>query len=260
MGRPEQRRKKEKRFKQTNRLRIQSARAEAAELEQLRKRARERGLELATFEITHEAMPDPLMEALPESDRAEIDAIGERLFQDAAPLKERLEALVARHPHIPTLKNWLMLSVSKGDDPDRADRLAEEIFLQFPTYLFGVAQWVMSLLGQGRIDDATGVLKGRLGLREWWPERRTYHATEFVVFNAMLGHYFLATGDRKAVGAQLELIRDILPDHPGVRSLENAVVLEALRLLAEEVRGGGPMLSAVGTQPARRLIGLAGAG
>jgi len=115
-------------------------------------------------------------------------------------------------------------------------------------YLFGVVQWVTTLLQQERIEDATRVLDGRLGLTAWWPERRTYHATEFVAFNAMLGLYFVATGNRTAAGNQLKIIAQILPDHPAVRALEIAIVREAIRLLAEEARDG-PMLEPPAPRP-----------
>ncbi len=260
MGRKDLRRKKEKQFRQMSRQRLEAARAEAAEVKRLREECRERGLEFVTFEIVHEPIADPLIEALPEADRAEIERVGQDFFRDAAPLRDALEALVARHPHIPTLWNFLIVSVNAGGDHERADRMAEETFQRFPTYLFGVAQWVMVLLQQGRVEQATRVLDGRLELAKWWPERRVYHATEFVVFNAMLGLYFLETGERKAAGNQLKMIRDVLPDHPAVQLLERGIVLEAIRLLAEEARGGLPMLRVPGARAqAQRVLGAAGA-
>lgn len=260
MARKDQRRRKEKQFKRANRQRLESARAEAAEVERLREECRERGLDFVTFEIVHEAMADPLLEALPEADQEEIQRVGRELFRDAAPLKDALEGLVARHPHIPTLWNYLMVSVAAAGDSQRAEQLAEETCRRFPAYLFGVAQWVITLLDQERVEEATRVLDGRLGLAKWWPERRVYHATEFVVFNAMLGLYFLKTGDRKAAGKQLELVMDVLPDHPAAQALERGVVLEAIRLLAEESRGDLSLLRDPGA-PAqtRRVRGAAGA-
>lgn len=255
MARSDQQRKKEKRFKQSNRRRLESARAEAAEVERLRDKARQQGLELMSFEITHDAVPDPLMEALPEHQRVEIDDLAQDVLRKPERYRERLEALVAKHPHIPTLWNWLMLSVSKSGDPNRADELAQEIYRRFPNYLFGVAQWVMTLLREERIEEATRVLDGRLGLAKWWPERRQYHATEFVAFNAMLGCYFLAINNRTAAGTQLNMIRDVLPEHPGVQYLENQIVLAALKIFRDEIREGGnrPQVDLPPSRPPRVL-------
>jgi hypothetical protein len=129
-----------------------------------------------------------------------------------------------------------MVSIAAGGDPERAEQLTEEIYRRFPMYLFGIVQWVTTLLQQERIEEATRVLDGRLGLLAWWPERRLYHATEFVAFNAMLGLYFVATGNPTAAGKHLKMIAEILPDHPAVQALEMAILREAIRLLAEEMQ------------------------
>lgn len=259
MGRRDSRRKKEKQVKLANRRRHQSARAEAAETQRLRDEFRRRGLEILEFEITYDPIPDPLIDALPETDRAEFKRVGTELFLDPVPQREPIERLLARRPHIPALWNFLAVSVNAAGDRDRAAQLAEETYHRFPTYLFGVSHWVMTLLAQGRMEEATQVLGGRLGLAAWWPERRLYHASEFAMFNAMLGHYFLATGELKRSGQQLKLLRDSVPDHPAVEALEEAIVLDALRLLAEEYRdAAAPLAATTPDSSASRLRDAAG--
>jgi len=236
MSRTDSRRNKEKRAKRASHERSAAAHAAAAELKRLHEEARERGVELVNFVIVYEAMPDPVIDALPEADRAEIERLGPLVLGQDGPWNElmpSLEALGERCPNVACVWNWMMTVAMKSGDEERSLRLAEEIFRRFPDYIFGISQWVMTLLGRGDIDEATRVLDGRLGLAAWWPERRRYHATEFVTFNSMLGHYFLATGEHKAAGAQFEMIRDILPEHPGVESLQMAVVRTAIGMLHE---------------------------
>ena len=100
-----------------------------------------------------------------------------------------------------------------------------------------------------------------MGLTAWWPQRRTYHATEIVAFDAMLGMYFAATGDLDAARRELAMIEDILPDHPAVGALEFAILSKAFRQLAEDARLGGA--AAVDPLPhtlAARVLGAAGRG
>lgn len=258
MARKASKRDKEKRWKQAQQSRLQRAREDAAEQTRLLESAHERGIELVEFTITHEPMPDPLLDALPEADRDEFAAVAERVREEPVAMRERLRALVDRYPHIPTLWNWLTLAEHAAGDADRMEYLVEQTYVRFPDYLNGIAQWVMLLLRDDRVEDAARVLNGRLGLHMWWPDRRVYHATEYVVFNAMLGMYFLATGQRRYAGFQLKCIRDILPEHPAVDALAMEIVRDAIVAMSEEQQLM-PRLPEAGAPAARQILGMAGA-
>lgn len=237
MGRTSGNRNKERQFKLAARRRMNAARHDAAEIATLREEAASRGLRLVSFEITREAMPDPLVDALPEADRAEIERITRSVLSNPKEHQAALEALVERHPHIPTLWNWLMSSVAAAGDDDRADQLSGDIYRRFPDYLFGVAQWIVTLLQRGDVAEATHILNGRMSLPAFFPDRRTFHATEYVTFNGMLGSYFAATGEFEMAMKHYEMIEEVLPDHPAVRYLEDTLLREAISRVRDDING-----------------------
>lgn len=241
MGRTPQQRRREREYKLTNRRRLEVERHREAELASLRQEVRAHGLDAVTFTIHHDPMPDPLMDALPKADLAEIKRRGGDLLGNPLAHKAFIDGLIERHPHVPTFWNWRMNCHGRAGDIASADRLAEEMFDTFPDYLFGIAQWITTLVQRGRIDEATRALRGRLGLTAWWPHRRDYHATEFVAFNAALGCYFAAIGNIPAARDHLDMIAEVLPDHPGVRVLERMILVAAVRGLGDDIAAGPPL-------------------
>lgn len=189
------------------------------------------GLRLVSFEITHEPIPDPAIEALPAAERKRIEQITHRMYDDAAPLVSELEGMVARYPHIAMLRNHLAGALNAADEYERATEVIAEMVRVFPDYVFGFANHVLALLNKKRIDEARTLLEDGprgtlLMLPLFDPSRTLFHATEVICYTAMVGHYLIATDRLEGARTNLEMCREIDPDHPQTAALEEKIKYE----------------------------------
>lgn len=203
---------------------------------ELRAQAAAVGISLYSFEVTHEPMLDPDIEALSGPDQARIETISHRMYDDPASQYDELVALVADHPGIPILRNHLAGALAARGEHDRAHELVEETTRLFPDYIFAFANHVMVLLADGEIDRARAIMEEgprgpMLFIGAFAPTRTRFHSTEIVCYESMIGHYLVATDRLEAAKTSLEMITGILPEHPQIQSLAERIENAELALL-----------------------------
>jgi len=187
-------------------------------------------LERVTWEITKEPIPEPRIERLSEAERDAIDDLAAKTQEGRATIEECQE-LVARHPDIPRLYNYLNVAYERAGMQDKAVECAEETYRRFPDYLFGMTSYATYLLRENRIDEVTALLNRRHSLHLWITDRRRYHISEFVSFNALMVRYFAVTDDLEIAERYLKMMKEVAPDHPATTELTDR--LEGLRPMVE---------------------------
>ena len=207
-------------------------------MKELRARASATGMTLHSMEVTHEPMLDPGVEALSDSDQARIEAITHRMYDDPASQYDELVALVAEHPGIPMLRNHLAGALEARGERDRAHEVIEETTRLFPDYIFGFANYVMVLLAEGEIDRARAIMEEgprgpMLFIGAFAPSRTIFHSTEVACYAGMMGHYLVATDRLDGAKVSLEMMKDILPEHPQTQQLADRIEEAELLLLLE---------------------------
>lgn len=221
---------------------LNQVKEEASRIEgmgELRAQATPLGLTLHSIEITHEPMPNPEIDALAGPDQARIDAVTNRLADDPAGQHDELIALVAEHPGIPLLRNHLAAALEARGEFDRRDEVVEETMRLFPEYIFGFANYVMTLLGADKVDRARAVLEeGPRGpllyIGDFAPTRTLFHSTEVVCYTAMTGRYFVATDRLETAKTSLDIITDILPEHPQTFDLAEQIEDAEMAVLLQQ--------------------------
>lgn len=236
--------------------------------ERLRSQARAMGMRLVSFTVTEEPIPDPALAALPAADLRRIAAISRDMRTRPERHVSELERLVAKHPHIPMLRNHLAGALEAAGQRDRAAQIISDIARQFPTYFFAFCNHVMMLVSEGRIEEARGLVETGprgpvLTLVDFDPSRDTFHISEAISHAAMVGHYMLATGRREAAEIQLKMLRDTAADSPQTRSLAAAMgrtddlldlAAALLRMAAERGRRKGGPAKVPGTSRPNRTV------
>lgn len=196
--------------------------------ERLESEAAKVGLTLRSFKVTLEPIPDPAVEALSKAEQKQIDRISRAMYDDPAALDDQLVALVAKHPHIPMLRNHLACALNARGEHERAAEVNEETVRLFPDYIFGFANHVMTLMAYDDLDAARALLEtGPRGpllfVGAFAPERTVFHVTEILCYCGMVGHYLLATDRLEAAKVQLQMMESVLPDHPQTRGLAQRI-------------------------------------
>jgi hypothetical protein len=194
----------------------------------LHDQAAKMGMRLVSFTITQEPIPDPDLDALPRADYERIRKISREMYSRPQAHVAELERLVAKHPHIPMLRNHLAGALEAAGDRERAASIIEQTVKEFPTYFFAFCNHVLLLVADGRIDEARALIEtGPRGpvftLTDFDATRDTFHISEAISHAAMVGRYMLATGRREAAEVQLKMLRDMAPESPQFECLEEAL-------------------------------------
>jgi len=183
---------------------------------------------LFEYEITHDLIPDPLVQALPREAQDRLSAAAEHVWEAPAECVGELEAIVAEFPHIPTMHNFLGIAYRSAGRRDDFECITRETYRLFPGYLFGVCNYALLCIQDGLIDEAAAALAGRFMLPLWYPDRRTFHVSEAVSLHGTLATYLAAAGSFDAALSHLKLAKGVEPDHPMIDAVERDLAVRAM--------------------------------
>lgn len=190
------------------------------------RQAAENGSQLANIEITKDPLPDPAVDSLPPIEQERIKGITRQIIVNPAPLVAHLEMMVQQYPHIPLLHNHLAGALNAAGQYDRAATVIAKMYAQFPDYIFGFANQIMTLLGRGAVDEARRLIEPDPPRRPLFlptsfaPTRDVFHVAEVVCYCAMVGHYLISTDRAAGAKSYLDMCRHLAPDHAQTRSLQ----------------------------------------
>ncbi|MBL8765079.1 MAG: hypothetical protein JNM07_12505 [Phycisphaerae bacterium] len=196
--------------------------------ERLREEAKKLGLQLKSFSISVEPIPDPLIDALPAAEREAIERVHQAMYAQPAAQVEKLRGLIAKHPQIPVLRNHLYSALMTREEHDEAERVLAACVREFPDYLFGVCNYAIFLLQEGRLAEARALLETgprgpRFNLFDFDPARVVFHISEALAFGCAAGIYMSATGRREAAKIQFAMLLDLSPEGPQTVALAAAM-------------------------------------
>jgi hypothetical protein len=106
-----------------------------------------------------------------------------------------------------------------------ANRIIEETYRRFPTYLFAITNYGMVRITQGHPEDVPKILGGNFLLHRVQEGRTRFHISEAVSFFGLLGHYFLAIHQPKQAAVYLDILEKIAPDHPMTQQVRSQMLL-----------------------------------
>ena len=99
------------------------------------------------------------------------------------------------HPNVPEVDNLLTyLYLQKRQNP-KAERLIEESFQKYPDYFFAKLNFADQCLRKKQFAKIETIFPG-LDLKKLYPNRKSYHVSEFRGFMTLMSHYHLAIGRR----------------------------------------------------------------
>ena len=178
-------------------------------------------LELFTYELTEDPLPDPYLDSLSPADRDRIDRIAHDFRHCPRDYVARLESCVRDFPDYPKVYNYLTVAYQDAGRYEDAKRLIRETCRRFPDYLFGVANYAFLCIQEGHPEKVPVVLGNRLALHHFCGGRRCFHVSEFVTLNALLAFYFWAIGKPDVAMTYRDALRKVAPDHSLTRRVDS---------------------------------------
>lgn len=137
--------------------------------------------------------------------------------------QKHLDALIQfckRHPTIPTATNLLTFAYLRLKKRKEAEELIEQTYLKHPDYLIGRINYADQALRLDKKEMVPAIFNGCFDLNLLYPERETFHYTEFRGFMAVMGFYHLEIGEKDKGEEYYQLAFQVDPLHPSVAALE----------------------------------------
>lgn len=151
--------------------------------------------EIRELPMTWEAITPPEMEAMTEEDRELSDACFLEAKQGKRDAIQALRFLIKKYPKVAVLKNHLMIAYSAAGKKSRTNKVAREISLKHPDYLFGRISRAQAWLDSANLRKRVPELLGEtLRLRDAAPGRSAYHMSEVRSYYAVVALFHLKEG------------------------------------------------------------------
>lgn len=154
-------------------------------------------------------------------------------------LLARIGKAMEKWPGNPIFHNHLYNAYILLNEKEKAEALLLEQMGKFPDYLFGKIVYAHDLLRQGSAEKIPTVFNGHFDLVSLYPERDSFHISEFISFTTILCLYFIDKKDDLMAGVYGTMLREWALDtitpltEDALLLLDTYLLLKVTHLLAE---------------------------
>ena len=220
--------------------------------------AKEHGTsEIATsaMEIVYDAMETEYDQHYADDLPALQDTM-EELFvlaqEDPEAALPKVRQAVAKYPRHPVLQNYLFLALKKTGQHEEARQLAEQMYENFPDYLYSKLGYAEELVNEKKFEEAMAILDNKYSLPFLYPDRTTFHVSEVLSFNSFMARYFLRQDDLDRAASYCSMMYAVDEDHAQTIVVEDMV---GLALMEQNVKSMLDKLQKPKKSKIRRLFG-----
>jgi len=133
--------------------------------------------------------------------------------------KQEVEKFLIQYPGHPEALNLLTFIYLSKKRVRRANQLIEENYQKNPKYIFAKINYADLCLRQKKYPKIPKIFNYTFNLRKLYPEKKTFHVSEFRGFLVVMGLYHLAIGERGAAEDYHYLAQCVDPNHYGIQLL-----------------------------------------
>lgn len=170
-----------------------------------------------SYDITNEPLQPAWYQRLPTHVKERIEALHGMLLTDPEHVITEASELLKHDPNIPTLYNYLGIAYAQTDDMMRREAVIMECYTTFPNYLFGRVNYAQLCLEKRQPDNIPEIFDGKLDLKLLYPQRTTFHLSEYVGFAGIIAWYYALIGERHAAKLYYKTLKQFAPHDPITR-------------------------------------------
>lgn len=175
------------------------------------------------FEVTTGLIDDSHYNKLSSSLQNAIQQEYLKISKDPQAAVVELEKLVAEHPEVPTLWNYLTMGYARTRNRSKMEKVIRETYEKFPDYLFAMTSYGQLCLENNEISKIPEIFKKKYSLPELFPDRYRFHLTEAIAFYQLLGSFFCRIGQYKLAKDQWHILEKISPHSAVAQSLHEEI-------------------------------------
>lgn len=179
--------------------------------------------ETISYEITDEPLKNLGYRNIPESIKDQLEKFYNEELAHPEQAIEFLIPAIKRYPDVPQLQNMLFNAYIALEDLNNAKVIAHKTVELFPNYFFGYLALAQTYLIENNLDMIQEIFEDKYDIGLLYPERKVFHITEVIGFNALLTQYFYAKGDQEAADRHYDIMRKIDPDNPVTKTIKRVI-------------------------------------
>jgi tetratricopeptide (TPR) repeat protein len=137
--------------------------------------------------------------------------------------QKHIDALVQfheRHPKLPEATNLLAYAYLRLKKKKEAEALIEKAYQEHPDYLIARINYADQALRLKKKERIPKIFNHCFDLNRLYPQRESFHYSEFRGFMTLMGFYHLEIGKREKAEEYYQLAFQVDPLHPSVAALE----------------------------------------
>jgi len=143
------------------------------------------------YSITDEPIEHPSIKRLPKMVKDEIETLANLIQSDPRKAISRLEELIGEYPLVPHFGGYLAVAHSTlSNGEEKAYELVIENYNKFPDYLFAKLHYAELCINRNEFNKIPIIFDNKFTLTSLYPDRNTFHTTEVINFNGVIGFYF----------------------------------------------------------------------
>lgn len=163
----------------------------------------------------------------------QLEVIFDMLTTDPKQAIEKLLVLKEAYPQSPMLYNHLSVAYGRMGNNKAMQELVIENYHKNPDYLFAKINYAQLCLNKGEFEKIPVIFDNKFDLKMLYPNRNTFHVTEFAGFTGVMCAYYCSIGERDAAQLLFNSLKKAMPESEMVnyakRFLYPSLVTKLLR-------------------------------
>ncbi len=188
-----------------------------------RPRKYSKDLQLLSYNITEEPVEDKYTKQIPKKIIDQLQNIQEKINLKPKDMIPQLMGYIKKYPNAPLFYNYLSAAYGRAGDRKKCESTILENIKKHPDYLFAKLNYADICLRKGKPEKVPEILNHKLDLKLMYPNRSTFHISEFVGFTSVMCKYYNAVGERKTAELLFENLKQIAPEHVNTKETKKAL-------------------------------------
>lgn len=134
----------------------------------------------------------------------------------------------AKYPQLPEAANLLTFAYLRLKKRKKAEALIAKTYEEHPEYLIARINYADQLLRFGKVEKVPKVFNQCFDLHRLYPEKESFHYSEFRGFMTLMGFYHLEIGNKERAEEYYQFAFQVDPLHPSVVALEKKLLKTSL--------------------------------
>ena len=166
---------------------------------------------------------EPLKQSLLPEDVPLFLSIYEKALGSPKKAKKEGELFLEKYPVHPVVLNLLSFIYISLKKVKKAKKLIECNYELNPENIFAKINYAHHCLDKKKFEKIPEIFQGKFSLQDLYPERKTFHISEFRGFVLLMGYYFLSI-DKRALAIHYHyLAKRLDKNHPSTLLLQKKI-------------------------------------